>query len=255
MTFAVSQSDALTFVRELPAGEVAAMVTDPPYCSGGFTETARRGSTGQGVVSQRRDVESYFEGDNMGTAGLVWLLRSLAFEVSAKLRPGGSLLVACDWRQVANIGPAIESSGLRWTNLVVWDKGSPALGVGFRAQHELFLQFTNGTSKHGSDKSTPNVIRAKRVPGKRKHHFAEKPLALLRQLIRPITKRGELVVDPFCGSGAVGCAALAEGRRFLGCDRDAGFVEVARQRLELVAADPLSNADLADAKQTGLFAK
>jgi site-specific DNA-methyltransferase (adenine-specific) len=248
----VLQGDALTLLADIEAGSVDAFIMDPPYCSGGFSEQQRRNSRGQGVCSERVGKVDYFAGDNMGTAGLVFLLRQIAFEACEKLRDGGSLLAFCDWRQVANIGPAIESSGLRWQNVVVWDKKHAGLGQGFRARHELCLHYTRGTGQY-HDKRVGNLIEASRVHSSHRHHFAEKPIALLRQLVRVVTPPDGLVVDPFAGSGAIGCAAVLEGRRFLGFERDAEYCRIARERLQMAVADPHSLCRLDDREQLGLL--
>lgn len=63
-------------------------------------------------------------------------------------------------------------------------------------------------------------------------HPTVKPLAVMRWLIRLCVPPGGVVLDPFAGSGSTGCAALAEGRRFIGIEREDGYVEIARRRLE-----------------------
>jgi DNA modification methylase len=116
---------------------------EPPYCAGGFTEGGRTTANGaMGVAAF-----DWFQGDNMTTPGLVWLLRRVAIEAHRVLVNKGSLCIFCDWRMIAMLAPALESSGLRWRNLVVWDKLVPGLGTGsFRARHELVLHFLKGAS-------------------------------------------------------------------------------------------------------------
>lgn len=59
-----------------------------------------------------------------------------------------------------------------------------------------------------------------------------KPIALMRWLVRLVTPPGGLVLDPFAGSGSTGCAAVAEGFRFVGVEKDPESVDVARRRIE-----------------------
>lgn len=172
----------------------------------------------------------WFVGDNMGTTGLVFLLRSVAFEALRVVKPTGALLVFCDWRMLPNLSPAIESSGWRYQNLVVWDKGSMGLGAGFRCQHEIILHFTAGAPEY-YDRGTPNVLTFPRVSAKEREHQTQKPVELLQRLLRVVCPPGGLVVDPFAGSGTTGVAALKEGRRFIGIERDDEYVEIARARL------------------------
>jgi DNA modification methylase len=232
MRWEVRQGDALDMLRSLAARSVSAIVTDPPYCSGGASEAGRAAARCQGVRSERvqsGDVE-WFAADNMGTTGLVWLLRSMAFEAERLLVPGGSLLVFCDWRMWANLAPALESGGLRLVNMVVWDKQSMGLGAGFRTRHELVAHLTNGVGVF-HDKSLGSVLEFGRVHVTDREHPTQKPVDLMRALVRVAAPLGGLVVDPFCGSGSTGVACLREGRRFLGIERDGAYCEAARQRL------------------------
>ena len=92
----VINGDALTELQRLEPKSVDAIVTDPPYASGGITETARRAAIGQGLMSHNLRANGWFVGDQMGTSGLMWLLRSMAFEAARVLVSGGVMCVFCD---------------------------------------------------------------------------------------------------------------------------------------------------------------
>jgi DNA modification methylase len=224
------QGDCLEVLKTLPDASVDAVITDPPYCAGGISEAQRTRAAGQGLRSENISRFGWFVGDNMGSAGLVFLLRSLAFESVRVVKPAGSFVVFCDWRMLSSVQPAIESAGLRFQNLVVWDKGHFGLGQGFRAQHELILHFTMGAPAY-HDKGTGNVLTCRRVPGADREHQTQKPVELLRRLVRVVCPPSGVVLDPFCGSGSTGVAALAEGREFIGIERDEAHCETSRQRL------------------------
>jgi DNA modification methylase len=226
---------------------VDAIVTDPPYCSGSVSEASRTAAKGQGLRSENLAKLGWFVGDNMGTAGLVFLLRTMAFRALQILKPEGSLLVFCDWRMVPNLAPAIESAGMRYQNMIVWDKEMMGLGMGFRAQHEIILHFTAGSPKY-HDLGTPNVVKAKRVGAGDREHQTQKPVDLMQRLIRVVTPHGGTVLDPFCGSGSTGVAAIAESRKFIGIERDPAHIETARVRLANVG-----DISLVDGQEQGLL--
>lgn len=77
----------------------------------------------------------------------------------------------------------------------------------------------------------PNAKHGRRPPPATNPHPTVKPPALMRWLVRLIVPAGGLALDPFCGSGSTGCAAVQEGRRFLGIELDPGYAEVARARI------------------------
>lgn len=228
-TWEILEGDCLERLRELPSASVDAVVTDPPYCSGSVSEASRSAAKGQGLRSENLTRFGWFTGDNMGTAGLVFLLRSVAFECVRVMKPTGSMLVFCDWRMFPSIAPAIESAGLRYQNLVVWDKGNAGLGTGFRAQHELVLHFTNGSPEY-HDRSAGNVLRCRRVGALDREHQTQKPLELMQRVLRVVAPAGGAVLDPFAGSGTTGAAALSLGMSFFGIEREPQYVEIARRR-------------------------
>jgi site-specific DNA-methyltransferase (adenine-specific) len=201
------------------------------------SEASRTAAKGQGLRSENLTRFGWFVGDNMSTAGLASLLRSMAFEALRVLKPTGSLLCFCDWRMLATLAPAIESAGLRYQGLVVWDKGNMGLGNGFRAQHELVMHFTAGSPEY-HDKGTSNVLSAKRINAKVRQHQTQKPVELMAALLKVVAPPGGVVLDPFMGSGSTGVAAVENGYRFIGIERAAEHHGVARTRILDAASEP-----------------
>ena len=222
--------EALDVLTDLGIARVDAVVTDPPYCAGAISEAARVSAPGQGLRSENIKRFGWFVGDNMGTAGLAFLLRAVAFESLRVCKPSGSLVVFCDWRMLPTLAPAIESAGVRYQGLVVWDKAALGMGLGFRNQHELALHFTLGAPEY-HDKGTPNVLRVPRVSADDREHQTQKPIALLQPIIRVVSPVGGVVLDPFCGSGSTLVAARDIGRRAIGVERDEAYCEIAARRL------------------------
>jgi site-specific DNA-methyltransferase (adenine-specific) len=103
----------------------------------------------------------------------------------------------------------------------------------FGYQYEMLLFITKGRHRIRG-KRYSNVWQFSRVPSKKLLHPAEKPVGLVRRAIEASSDEGQLVIDPFCGSGTTGVAAVMEGRRFLGIELDAegeGHADVARERI------------------------
>lgn len=226
----IINNDCISALMEMEDCIADAVVTDPPYCSGSVGEAQRSAAKGQGLRSETLTRFGWFKGDNMGTAGLAFMLRAMAWEAQRVLKPSGSLLVFCDWRMLPSLAPAIESVGLRYQNMVVWDKEHMGLGQGFRAQHELVMHFTNGKPEYHS-KSLSNVLKSRRVSSKDREHQTQKPTDLMQQLLNVVCPAGGTVIDPFMGSGSTGVAAAVNGMRFIGIERDAGYYEIAKRRI------------------------
>lgn len=224
------RGDCFDALWDQPDGSVDAIVIDPPYCAGAISEAQRTQAPGQGLRSENIRKFGWFTGDNMGTAGLIWLLRTVAVESRRVVKPTGSLLVFCDWRMQANLQPAIEAAGLRYQGLVVWDKGAMGLGTGFRNQHELILHYTYGSPDYYAA-DVPNVIRCQLVRGDDREHQTQKPLPLMRDLVRVVTPPGGRVLDCFMGSGSTGLAAVQLEAGFVGAEADPAHYATALRRL------------------------
>lgn len=236
--WSVDCGDALEFLVSLPDACADTVITDPPYCAGAISESQRTRANGQGLRSENLRKFGWFIGDNMGTAGLACLLRAVAYESRRVCKPTGSLLMFCDWRMLPMLVPAIESAGVRYQGLIVWDKGSMGLGSGFRNQHELVMHFTFGSPEY-HDQSVSNVICSARVSSEDRLHQAQKPLELLRNMVKVCSPEDGVVLDPFVGSGSTLLAALTLGRRAIGNDGDPEHVDSARNRLHAATLDPL----------------
>lgn len=236
--------DCLEIMAGWPDESIDSLTTDPPYCSGAVSEARRTSANGQGLRSENLIRFGWFVGDNMGTAGLTWLLRTVAIASQRAVKASGHFLCFCDWRMLSALQPAIESTGLRFQALVVWNKGVMGLGVGFRAQHELVMHFTYGAPDY-HDRSFGNVLTCPRV-GDERFHQTEKPVDVMQPLVVVTSPEGGLVADPFMGSGSTGIAAIRSGRRFWGIEKDPAHFETARRR----CVDELGRFALFDAAPT-----
>ena len=246
--------DALNVLAELAGeleGKVQAVITDPPYASGARTEAAKA-SSGAMVRGQRWNARP-IENDQMTTTGFVWLMRQVCYAIRPMLVEGGSLLSFIDWRQWPNLVGAVETTNMRVNNMVVWDKLSMGLGNGFRSQHELILHASHGTCEPDT-KGTGNVLKL--LPedpasyeltaeqgfedsgtvldctrDSNEFHPSPKPPALMGKLLRVVTSKGGLIVDPFCGAGSTLVAAKADGRRCIGIESHPEYCQKAVERL------------------------
>jgi len=158
-------------------------------------------------------------------------------ELYRVLRDDRHAYVICDERTQPVFAAAARGAGFRLAKTLIWNKETPGPGGGaYRSQHEVILFLTKGT-RSGNRRDLGDVLSFPRVMG-RGHYPTEKPVGLLKTLISQSSRPGELVCDPFCGSGSTGRAARELGRRALLCDLDAATV-AARLRVGFV---PLESA-------------
>jgi site-specific DNA-methyltransferase (adenine-specific) len=145
------------------------------------------------------------------------------------LKPGHHIYFFSDAETMFVLRPAAEEAGFTFGNIVVWDKISIGTGYSYRYTCEYILFFFKGKKKQLNSKKVPNIIHEKRIW---RGYPTEKPVPVNRVLIEQSTQPGELVIDPFMGSGSCGVAALETGRRFWGNDLCREAVRVTRGRLK-----------------------
>jgi DNA modification methylase len=220
--------DCVEIMRAMEGVSVDAVITDPPYCSGGSLE-AQKNQKAQGLrtATVQADGFEWFSADNMTTGGLVWLVRAVLVESRRVMKANRSAFVFTDWRMVPHLAPALESSGLRYRNMIVWDKMSAGLGNGFKPAHEIILEYTNGATEYAT-KDGQNVIRSRRVAASTRDHNCQKPLEVLAKLIDVAVPPGGTVLDPFSGSGSTLVSAKQRGRKAIG-------IELAESHCETIA--------------------
>ena len=204
---------------------VDAVVTDPPYSSGARAESDK---AGRGAMLRGGRFATPIDLDRMTTTGFVWLMREAMLRGYEHLVDGGSVLCFIDWRQWPTLVGALESCNLRVQAMVVWDKQSIGMGNGFRQQHELVCHAAKGVP-NVNDRSVPNVIQCPRIEPD--DHPSPKPVGLVTQLLKVATKPGDLVLDPFMGTGRPLRAAKDSGRRVIGIERNEAYCEIAAKRL------------------------
>lgn len=172
---AIINADCLTVLRQMEAGSVDMIITDPPY-----------------------DVQQVFI-------------------------------------------DALKIAGFSVKSVLIWDReihGMGDLKGNFAPQYDTCIFAVKGRYVLPGKRPT-DVIRCKRVNGAELVHPNEKPAALMRQLVEATTKPGELVLDPFAGSGSTLAAAAATGRQYIGIELDPEYCRIAQKKVHDALKDRL----------------
>ncbi|MEM1043511.1 MAG: DNA methyltransferase [Bacteroidota bacterium] len=242
MRVSIDHAEALDWLRSLKPGSVDAVVTDPPYSSGGL-HRSDRAARPEAKYAQNGDAigRPSFSGDNRDQRSwaawaALWLMMALQ-----ATREGGRVYVFSDWRMLPALTDAIQMGGWVWRGIVPWNKtrGSRAPHTGYhRHQCEYIVWGTAGPcEKRNGEGPFPGLI-TEPVRQADKHHLTGKPTDVMRQLVRAASRPDELVIDPFAGSGTTAVACAMEGRRFMGCELSAEYCDVARVRIEDALSTP-----------------
>lgn len=219
----------------VPPGGFDALITDPPYSSGGRTAAERRRSPSDKYVQQGTHAAHNidFAGEMMDARSWgFWCARWLEL-ARQQVKAGGYAVVFTDWRQLPALTDAIQIAGWHWRGVAVWDKGAGARGPHkgyFRHQCEYIVWASNGplpAARHGGP--WPGCYKVPVVP-KDKLHTTGKPVPLMRELVSIVPPGGH-VLDPFMGSASTGVACVETGRRFTGIEVTQHYYDVSARRL------------------------
>jgi DNA modification methylase len=203
----------------LMAGEQADLVfTDPPY------NVAIDGNVcGLGSVRHR---EFAFASGEMNNAQFTSFLTDTLGNLSRVMRDGAIAFVCMDWRHMGELLAAGETAFTELKNLVIWNKTNGGMGAFYRSKHELVFVFKQGTAEHTNSFGLGETGRYRTnvwdyagissIGSNRSEELAMhptvKPVALIADAIRDCSRRGEIVLDGFGGSGSTLIAAEKTGR-------------------------------------------
>jgi site-specific DNA-methyltransferase (adenine-specific) len=228
--FGLYQGDAIEWLRTLAPRSVDLFITDPPYES---LEKHRKIGTTTRLKHSKASSNDWFE--ILPNARFPELLA----EIYRVLRPNRHFYLFCDQETMFVAKPIAEEIGFKFWKPLVWDKRKIGMGYHYRARYEFVLFFEKGKRKL-NDLGIADVIEAPRIYN---GYPTEKPVQVSEVLVRQSTLPGELVCDPFMGSGSVGVAAARLGRGFLGNDLCTEAVDIARARLRAEGAVELPGVD------------
>jgi modification methylase len=246
----VIDGDCLAVMAALPAGSVDLVFADPPYNLQLSGELHRPDNSRVDGVEEAWDKFADFAEYDRFTHAWLAAARRL-------LKPSGALWVIGTYHNIFRIGVALQDLGFWILNDVVWRKANPMpnfRGRRFTNAHETLLwcardreaRYTfnyeamkalNDELQMRSDWLIPICGGPERLRDGdgRKAHPTQKPEALLHRVLLASTRPGDVVLDPFCGTGTTGAVARRLGRRFLGIERDAGYAALARERIAGIA--------------------
>jgi site-specific DNA-methyltransferase (adenine-specific) len=203
----IINGDCLAVLPQLPGGSVDFVLTDPPY-----------------LVSYRDRSGRSLAGDSDGK----WL-RPAFVQIFRVLKPGRFCVSFYGWNKVDQFFAAWRAAGFTPVGHLVWVKDYTSSKGLLAYQHESAYLLAKGNSGARPDSPLPDVLDWQ-YTGNR-FHPTQKPVRSLKPVIEAFSKPGDVVLDPFCGSGSTLLAAKILGRRYIGIELDAEYAKTAQERL------------------------
>ncbi len=213
--------DALEELKKIPSESIDLVLTDPPY--------------GINFVPMRDNAKSKFGSEaikNDELKGDDWVLwfKPIAKELYRVLKNNSVAYFFSGFNPYYYYKVFIEL-GFEIKASIVWVKDNWGLGYHFRRQYELCIVCFKG-SPPTPLKAISDVVHVDKVKGSKLVHSCQKPEQLNELLLRQYTKEGDVVLDPFMGSGSTGVACVKANRGFIGVEIDEKYFNVAKSRLE-----------------------
>jgi adenine-specific DNA-methyltransferase len=222
--------DSLVLGHNLPEG-INCVIADPPY---GVNFWSRRAEMPEG----KKFVRKVENDENLYDA--LTLFGAVMDVVLPKTAELAELYVFTRWdivdKWIAFCRTHLANHNFKYKMLLVYDKGIPGMGdidSNWGCGHELILYFKKGLREVPYRRS--GIIAVNRVHASQHIHPTEKPVPLLEKLIEMSTDPGDLVVDPFSGSGSTVVAAQRLGRRGIGIELDEHYIERSRERVRAIS--------------------
>ena len=220
----IINTDALVALRQLPNESIDCVVTDCPYL------IAHRSTSLLSGILQAEAVRSgkMFEHNDIKFSE--WLP-----EVYRVLKKGTHCYIMINSRNIKELQQEAEKAGFVFQNLLVWNKsnsgGTP--NKYYMQKCEFILMLSKRPARNINDMGTPNLLSVPNIIGKGEegHHPTEKPIELLKVMIRNSTNVGDIVLDPFAGSGSTLVAAKQLERQYIGYEIDEKYYKLALHNL------------------------
>jgi modification methylase len=248
--------DCIAAMRSLPSASVDLVFADPPYNLQLGGDLARPDGSHVDAVTDHWDKFDSFAAYDQFTRD--WLT-----EARRVLKPSGSLWVIGSYHNIFRVGAILQDMGFWILNDVVWRKANPMpnfKGTRFTNAHETLIWASMGekaryTFNYRAMKTLNDELQMRSdwvLPicggqerlksGGTKVHPTQKPEALLYRVMLATSNKGDVVLDPFFGTGTTGAVAKRLGREWIGCERESVYRQAALERIEL--ALPLDESAL-----------
>lgn len=254
----IETQESIAALRLLPDNSVDHCITDPPYNISGYEGKSQIGWlksnptwSGEKKFSKIDERWDKYSHTDYELFSYEWIS-----EVSRVVKPNGNILIFGSYHNIYRVGSILENIGMKINNSIIWYKRNAFPNITGRMLCESTEQIVwavneqrskaknwtfnydelKGLTENGKQmRNMWDIPMAPNSEKKQGKHPSQKPLAVARRLVIGFTRPGEIVLDPFVGSGSFLVAAKELGRNYLGYDQDPSYTDLATRRLNETA--------------------
>jgi len=227
--------DCIEAMKGLPDASIDCIITDPPYNLGLFMHNRNTN------LHKMRENQFAFAGwDNLEFEEWERNMKAWLHECSRVLKKKGTMIIFMAIIKVEDVIKLAEKEGFYYKTTGIWHKTNPMprnMKIQFVNSTESWIYFINhGTSGtfHNNGKVCHDFLESSVCPmSEKKHgkHPTQKPLSILKALIETLSNPGDVILDPFMGSGSTCLAAELTGRKYIGIELDDNYYNIASERI------------------------
>lgn len=223
---------------DIPDGIADLVLTDPPFnCLTNWGKT-------YGHKENRLNPAAWFESDNLSPYEYELFMGGVCLHLNRILKENGSLFMFCDFKIYPTLSKILKKTGFLVNNLLVWDKKTIGLGQNWRYCYEFVIFATKSDDyTFNGKRDSRNIIQCMRIMPRDLEHPTQKPEYVVEELVERTTNEGDVVVDPFLGSGTTAVVAKKLNRHYIGIELNEEYAETSRKRLRNVPSKKLEDYD------------
>lgn len=218
--------DCLEGMKQIPDGSIDLIVTDPPYK---ITSRGNAGNSG-GMMQKKLSMKGRIFNHNDIE------IEDYIHEFYRVLKDGTHCYIMCNQINLVHFLKVIDDSNFHFVKSLIWDKVSPLMGRYYMSRFEYILFLRKGRDRSINECGTADILTFLNSKPKDKNgdnlHDSAKPVPLFQVLIKNSCEKGDVVLDPFIGSGTTAIACIKEKRHFIGFEIEREYCKIAQKRVD-----------------------
>ena len=230
--------DCLKVIQKLEDNSIDLLITDPPYNLGEFIRKRN-----YNLKSMRENsLENIIDWDSLSKGEYLVNMNKFFSVISSKLKVGANVIIFLSSLRIESIIEIAERYNFYYKTTGVWHKTNPMprnMNLHFVNSNEFWLYFVykkrTGNTFNNENRMIMDYIESSTPKSSEKQygkHPTQKPIQIIDYLIKILSREGDLVLDPFLGSGTTGESAVRLKRNFIGIELDRNYFEMAKKRIE-----------------------
>ena len=225
-TNVIHLGDCVEGLKTLPDECIDLVVSDPPYL---LNQRGNAGNSGGMLQKELNKKGKVFEFNSVN-------IEDYLHELYRVLKDGTHCYLMCNHVNLTHYLKVIDESKFHFIKCLIWQKGNVILGTKYMNAFEYILFISKGKNRNVNDCGIPDIlsvpnIKTKDIDGGNIHD-SEKPVRLMEILITQSSNKGDIVLDPFMGSGTTALACINKNRKFIGYEIDPKYHKLCEKRIK-----------------------